>query len=382
MSNLLEIRKLILSHEKILKEEIFNLMNKKYLKVNNIENEKIVITFGISNESDLFKNVDFNVLNIYDVIDKDDLLSKKLDLINSMKSKILAIIFDENTDLELLKNLKDRFNLIYFSKGNYFFENIDHIKDNKILNEKNISDFSDLIVTCDIDVYNYKVVLENRFNVYFINGKDEFSLNYVISNFSDIDRETISNSLKKHSELVKDRYEKLLFLISSQAFDTKSCLELCEYGYKKYNTKELFNLYLFLLAKSKDYMKLVSICFNSDYLDDIYKAEIIYLESTKCYDLLEFLVDILVNNLNSLDFTTNNNYKLAFKYMVLNDFSSAYFEYDKILNNNDCVLDSPLINKNMYYILKSKNDENYNYYYDRYNLLKTECLSTYYNGDK
>lgn len=380
--NLLEIRKLILSQEEILKEEIFNLMNEKDLILNNSKEEiKTIITLGIKKTNLLFKNLNYNIVDIYENIPKESSLKEKVDFIDSIKGENLVVIFDDKSDLELLKSIKNKYTLCYISTNNSFFENINHIKDNKILVEKNISDISDLIITDDINVYNYKTILENRDNVYLIdeNISDEFRLEYIVNNFLNIDRENINEILKEYGKNIKDRYQKLLFLISSQAFDNKSCIELCEYGYKKYNKKELFNLYIGLLAKSKDYMKLVSVVFNSSYLDDIYKAEIIYLESTKRYDLLEFIVNIVTNNLNvTID---NNSYKLAINYMILNDFSSAYDEYTKILNDENYVLDSPLINKNIYYILKSKNDENYNYYYDRYNLLKTECLNTYYNGD-
>ena len=294
--------------------------------------------------------------------------------------KHITILYKTTDNLELLEELKNNFTLVYYSKELYFLENNDNFENKGIILEKANCDKSDIIITDNINIYNYKKIVERRKNIYLVNNNinEKFELHNVLRNYDKMDDKFLMDSIRSYSENLSDRYQKLLYFIASQSENMQNCIDLCEYAYKKYNTKEVYQLYISLLGQSKDYMNIVEIVTKTDYCEDIYKSEMIYLESTKYYDLLEFIVQISVNNYTVFDDVNGlDEYKMAIYYLVLNKYNESIDEYNKLLNSEDYVLDSPFINKNMSYLMNIIKDDRYREFYDRYNLLMNECLALF-----
>lgn len=395
MFDLLKIRELILKQDKELEKALYDYVediNKnKYIDVSRktLDIEKVgMINLNIANKSGLFSNVDKNMINIFDLTIQFDIQKMRpSDVINIIQNialenniKHITILYKTTDNLELLEELKNNFTLVYYSKELYFLENNDNFENKGIILEKANCDKSDIIITDNINIYNYKKIVERRKNIYLVNNNinEKFELHNVLRNYDKMDDKFLMDSIRSYSENLSDRYQKLLYFIASQSENMQNCIDLCEYAYKKYNTKEVYQLYISLLGQSKDYMNIVEIVTKTDYCEDIYKSEMIYLESTKYYDLLEFIVQISVNNYTVFDDVNGlDEYKMAIYYLVLNKYNESIDEYNKLLNSEDYVLDSPFINKNMSYLMNIIKDDRYREFYDRYNLLMNECLALF-----
>ncbi len=376
-------RCIALSDDNDLIQEVVSIKN----DIENILNEKLYtfVMINIDKDDLIFEHVR-NKNNVLIRIDKNDNLLKhdarsykenniNVYEINSSEIMVIVEYILRNysnvilvySDLYILSSLipfKDRSKIVYYSNVNYYTE---HFLDRNInlFLEKECCLDSDFIVTNNIDVYNHKKIVENRKNIYLIDKciNETFTLDCILNS-------NINWDIKNYIDSLQNEYEKNNYLLGLYIRNDKQKFMIVKDLYEKYKNEELYNIYLSLLIKQKDYKNIKDVILNSIYCNDVFKAEVIYLYSIKEKDLLDFICNISIGNFSLADVSTNKD--LDYRLGVLNFeacmYDSAYKEYLFILENNKKFRfkESPLVNRNISYLMYMNMDDNYNSYFRVY----------------
>ena len=72
-----------------------------------------------------------------------------------------------------------------------------------------------------------------------------------------------------------------MYLIAAESNNLNNSIKIAKTINDEYKTEESYLLYITLLNQAKDYNNLIINIINSEYIEDIYKAEILYLNSTR-----------------------------------------------------------------------------------------------------
>lgn len=72
-----------------------------------------------------------------------------------------------------------------------------------------------------------------------------------------------------------------MYLIAAESNNLNNSIKIAKTINDEYKTEESYLLYITLLNQAKDYNNLIIHVINSEYIEDIYKAEILYLNSIK-----------------------------------------------------------------------------------------------------
>lgn len=72
-----------------------------------------------------------------------------------------------------------------------------------------------------------------------------------------------------------------MYLIAAESNNLNNSIKIAKTINDEYKTEESYLLYITLLNQAKDYNNLIINIINSEYIEDIYKAEILYLNSIK-----------------------------------------------------------------------------------------------------
>lgn len=290
------------------------------------------------------------------------------------------VIYRDFDVKKVLEEFKDKVSIIYYPSKNYYIDKTDYINHSITMNtEKENCDFCHMIITQDINTYNYKILIEKRKNVYLVdsNINDYLSLDNVLINISYINENVVNSYIKEYSKKIKDEYLKAMYVIASEKNNLNNCLEISKYIYEKYNTEESYHLTMNLLKDLKDYTNLVSFMINSGHCDEIYKSEIIYLNAISKFDLIDFVIDIIIKNYRAIDLSSDKDfidYKLALYLFELNLFEKSYEKYLKVYEEDE-ICNCPLVNRNLSYLMYADGNDNYEKHYKLYKELIEEFLS-------
>ena len=382
-----------------LKSKIFNILN----QIENSKNktkEYTFITLGVNKDDEIFlklkkesktiisikqMNIDLecdkkyieNEIVFYEVKDYKDII---YDLVEN--DNCIVIVSDFNSE-KYIRKIKDKCKVIYYTNKNLYTDKTDYINNKARLSfENQICNISDIIITNDIKVYNCKRIIENRNNIFLLDFKRDnlFDIRYLIQNKGNIlNNEVIQNISDYISNLnIESEYEKLMYSISKNIFDIDKLIDILEYMYIKYNTEEVYKMYVSLLCENKEYKKVINIILNSEFCEKIFKYEILYLQKLKNYNLIDFILKLSINSFFKLETTSMDyiGYKKACYAFEIRKFNYAYNEYISLTNNSKDFNDSPMVNRNTAYLMYSKGNENYVKYYSKYKTLITDFKLT------
>lgn len=396
MITLNQIRELIIKQDKELEEILFSYFSQEKTK-NEIVNEFVddlelqnftIITLGIDRQDDILKQLKTSNNNIINIIENEDFIhenkyvengitlcevnpKKVNDIIEYLlrRSENCIILSSDINKLDSISKLEADFKMIYYADENYHIDKTGFLNNIDIYIEKEVCNKSNIIITENIDIYNYKKIIEKRDNIYLLNENNkEFNIEYIIKNLGSIDDCDIKSDFKEYARVIEDEYEKSKYVIASECDNIQNCIGLAKYIYEKYNTKGIYNIYISLLNQSKDYANLIATAINSEHCEDVYKCELLYLHSLNEYDLINFIINIAIKNYKDIDSMSgeNLNYKLALYNFELNMFKIALDKYVEVINNNDSLAKSALVNRNIGYLMYANGNKDYEKYYDYY----------------
>lgn len=384
------------SNDKILKQEVDNILNQLILKDRmensvfiNLNNKNSRIISNLNNKSDRVINIiENNELQYEKRYYENDIetyevnSNQYLDILKfiSRKYKYTNVIFSDTSKIKELKGEKELFKLIYYTDNNIYIDKTDYINLNlNIYDEIQLLDEVDIIITDNIKVYNYKKILEKRNNVYYFedyktkNKYVDLELYNILIYGGYINDEGII--FKEVLKNIDKEYEKSYYLLASELSNIENCIQITEYIYDKYKTEEMYNLYLNMLTKQKDIYKLSNVAINSTFCDDIFKAEIMYVASLDNMDILSFLINLSTKNYRYMDDISSDNYcyKVANYNYFLNQFEFSYEKYIELLNEDNILINSPMVNRNIGYLKYIKGRPDYVDFYENYKELM-KCL--------
>ena len=307
---------------------------------------------------------------------------KSIDVIDYLvrSNENCIILFNNINRFETIKEFKYKAKIAYYQNKNYYTDKNDYLNNNmNIYLEKEVCNNCDLVFTSNINVYNTKKIIERRDNVYFLdkNIGEEFTIDYILKNIEQIDEEVLENKLKEYLKNLDDKYTKALYLIASESNNLQNSIEVAKIINDEYKTEEAYLLYINLLNQAKDYNSLVVEAIKNEHLDDAYKAEIIYLNAIQNIDLINFIISISTKNYKMADLTSDSymHYKLALYNFELNKFEESFNQYIELQKTDSNLVNSPLVNRNIGYLLYASGDENYERFYELYRELMKECLA-------
>ncbi|MCC3862835.1 CDP-glycerol glycerophosphotransferase family protein [Terrisporobacter petrolearius] len=281
------------------------------------------------------------------------------------------VLYSDIRKSSIVHNVKDEAKILYFPSKNYYVDKSNYSNHGiDMFVEKEACNNADLIIARDINIYNSKKIIEERENVYLTDGRigEIGALDYILKNYEKIDFESINYNIKYCLENIEDEYIRSLYLIASESGNIQNCIKIIKNIYKKYNTEEIYQLYITLLSRIKDYMNLISVAIQSDYYEDVYKCELLYLNSIEEYELIEFVINMVIKNYKFVEQMSNDNadYKLAFYNFELNRYVVAFDKYIKMLKENTKLSKSALVNRNISYLMYASNNKDYKKYYSAY----------------
>ncbi|WP_343347614.1 CDP-glycerol glycerophosphotransferase family protein [Terrisporobacter petrolearius] len=333
------------------------LNNSEYNIIRIIENNEIVCESIYENSGT--KIYETNSHKIKDILDY---------LIN-VNEKII-LLYSDITKTSMIQKLKQRQQIVYCPNKNYYTDKSNYLNHSvDMFSEKEACNNADLIIAKDINIYNHKIVIEKRENVYLLDNNigEKFTLDYILKNYERIDSKLISENITNYLKNIEDEYIKLLYLVASQNSSIHNTIEIIQCIYKKYNTEEIYQLYITLLNRINDYKNLISVVLESEYCEDVYKRELLYLNDIEDNDLIDFIINIIIKNYTSIEKMFNNNadYKLALYNFELGRHKVSFEKYIKVLNN-DKLFKSALVNRNIAYLMYADENKDYKIYYDVY----------------
>lgn len=377
-----------ITKDESLVEEIKNTINQLNEIEKNTSNILTFITLGIDEDDIIFNKLRKQSNNVIQVIEnnkiqyenkfiKDDI---NIYEVNSNKySEILEYIIRNNENCviicgdinksQIMLNQKNHVKFVYYTNDNIYTDENDYLNHNiNIYLEKEVCNKCDLILTNNIIVFIYKRIIEKRNNVYLIDNSDnDFDITNITSE--------ANARIKRKIEETDDEYEKSLYMLASECENIENCIEITRYNYDKYRTEEMYQMYLSLLAENKDYINLCALAINSEYCIDVIKVELMYLSALEDYDLIEFIANLSIKNYKKVDEMSSKHleYKFANYYFELNKFDGAYDKYINVLAQNTSLVNSPLLNRNVAYLMYAMANDEYEIYYDKYKSL-IECV--------
>lgn len=376
---------LSLTKDQELINEINEIINNNIDKLG-LENFTI-ITFGIEKDDNIFNQLKDCKNNIINILEKEECIydnkyedngilmyevnpEKSNDIIEYLirRNENCIILGKDAKKLDYVKTINNNIKTVYYTNKNYHKDKINYLNNIYIYLETQICNTCDFIITDDIDIYNYKKIIERRENIYLVNEIDaRFTIKHMLKNFITIEG-NIHNIFRELSETIEDEYEKSKYIIASEYNDVKKCTEIVKFIYEKYNTYDIYNMYLALLNQSQNYSDLIKVAIKSEYCEEIYKCELLYLNSLEKYDLIDFIININIKNYKGVEYTSKSdlNYKLALYNFEINRFKVALEQYNEIINNNSILAKSVLVNRNIGYLMYVDENEEYEKHYDYY----------------
>lgn len=385
-----------ITNDEELIEEIKNTINQLNEMEKSTSDILTIITLGIAEDDVIFNKLRKQNNNIIQIIENNEIqyenkfIKNGINIyeINSNKySEILeytirrhencVIICGDIDKAQISLNQKDYAKVVYYTNNNIYTDKNDCINHNiNIYFDKEMCDNCDLILTNDVMVFNYKTIIEKRNNTYYIdNSETEFDISNLIG---EINIKYLMNShdrLKEKITETENEYEKSLYILAAGCENIEDYIEIAKYIYDKYKTEEMYQIYLSLLAENKDYLNLCALAINSEHCSDVIKVELMYLNAAKEYDLIEFIANLSIKNYKKVDEMSDHHleYKIANYYFELNQFDRAYEKYINVLSQSTKLVNSPLLNRNVAYLMYAMGNDEYEIYYDAYKSL-IECL--------
>ena len=312
-----------------------------------------------------------NNIKVYDVNTKE--INVMIEYIIRNNSNVV-LIFNDYNKYDNVIDFKDRAKTIYYSQTNYYIDSIN--RNYSLFIEKQACEKVDFIITKDIKIYNYKKIIERRNNVFFIdkNINETFTLDCILNNRVNYN---IDNCLKN----IDEESEKFSYLIGLYINDDKERFDLSEYIYNNFNTEESYNIYLSLIIKKKDYIKLKELVIKSYYCDEIYKAEVMYWFNKKERELLEFIANISIKNFVLADVNSEKfiNYRLALLNFESTRYDTSYNLYLNIISGKNDFIESPLFNRNISYLMYINRNYEYRLYFKNYKKIIYQIGDIYEN---
>lgn len=386
---------LLYSKDEELNNQVYDILD----NLNKVNTKDIYtfVTIGVKNDDEILKFIKKENHKIINILENKDIkLENKYDEdgitiyeVNNVSDTLgfitrnnenCVILIGNLVPTKFIKNISNESKIIYYTNNNLYTDKSNYMNNNvDIFLEKEICNISNLIITNNISVYNFKKIIEKRDNVFFIKNNDDeiFNIVNIVKNYENISEEQIVNFINKELVLIEDEYEKSLFAIAKEQNNMDKCISLSKYIYDNYNTEESYKMYMSLLCKSKDYLNLLDTSIKSNFCEDVYKLEIIYLYNLQKYDLVEFITYLSMRLYNNIDLSGNNHidYKMANYTFDINAFKSSYNRYILVLENNDYLVNSPIVNRNMSYLLYANENNDYKKFYSIY----TELLKSFNN---
>lgn len=342
----------------------------------NFSGKNRVITLIENNNLEHESKYEENGIIIYEVNS-----TKSMDILNYLvrRNENCILIFKDIDKIEHINNFKGSAKIAYYQNKNYYTDKSNYLNHNiDMYIEKEVCNTCEFIFTSDINVYNAKKIMERRDNVYLIdkNIGNEFTVDYILQNIGRDYTGVLENKLKEYLKNVDDKYTKALYLIAAESNNLNNSIEVAKIINDEYKTEEAYLLYITLLNQAKDYNNLMIEATNNECIDDIYKAEILYLNAIEDTDLISFVVNIATKNYKMVELELHGeiDYKLALYYFELNKFDISLNKYNHIQNTESKLINSPLVNRNTSYLLYANGNKNYEKFYDFYKELMDECL--------
>lgn len=385
-----------ITNDEELIEEIKNTINQLNEMEKNTSDILTIITLGIAEDDVIFNKLRKQNNNIIQIIENNEIQYENKFIkdginiyeINSNKySEILeytirrhencVIICGDIDKAQISLNQKDYAKVVYYTNSNIYTDKNDCINHNiNIYFDKEMCDNCDLILTNDVMVFNYKTIIEKRNNTYYIdNSETEFDISNLIGETNIKYLMNSHDRLKEKITETENEYEKSLYILAAGCENIEDYIEIAKYIYDKYKTEEMYQIYLSLLAENKDYLNLCALAINSEHCSDVIKVELMYLNAAKEYDLIEFIANLSIKNYKKVDEMSDQHleYKIANYYFELNQFDRAYDKYINVLSQSTNLVNSPLLNRNVAYLMYAMGNDEYEIYYDAYKSL-IECL--------
>lgn len=384
---------LLYSKDEGLNEQVNDILE----NLNTIVDSKIYtfITIGVKNNDEMFeiiKRENHNVINIIEnkniktenkynengiTIYEVNSISDTLDFITRNNDNCIVFIGDI-IPIKTIQNIDNQTKVIYYTNKNLYLDKSNYMNNSiDLFLEKEICDISNFIMTSDISIYNFKKIIEKRNNVFFIKNSIDEILS-IINNSSDIFKDQFKSFETEGLNSNYDEYTKILFEIAKEQKNIDNCINLSKYIYDNYNTEESYKIYINLLSDKKDYLSLINSLINTKYCEDIYKLEITYLYNLERYDLIDFILQLSMNVYNKIDLSgdIDINYKMANYAFNINNFKVSYNRYISLLENDKYLINSPIVNRNMSYLLYANENTDYKKFYSVY----IELLNSFNEG--
>lgn len=327
---------------------IFNMMgDSKHKIINIVENNKI-------DEPNLYYNKN---IKVYEVNSKD--LESIIEYIIRNNENI-AVIISDIYKFSTLIQFKNRIKILYYKNVNYYTDKNNLLEKNvNLFLEKECCRECDFIITNNIEIYNFKKILENRENIYFINN--ELTIDTILNGSYN----TSNIVLSEFNNL--SQYDSIMYEIATLLHDN---VHLLNYIKDIINNEyeEIMYIYISLLLKNKDYKTIIKFLNENNFCNKVYLAELIYLYDSNNYDLMDFIVYVILGNfaLADVDIESDIEYRVAVLNFEATRYDASYNKYTEIINKNMIYLNSPVTNRNISYLMYMNNDDRYKKYYKIY----------------
>lgn len=324
-----------LSNEYEFRKEVVENLNrieiKKYKNINHT-----IIALTLKEESDLQKYFNDNFINIK--VEKD--YSQKVNMKNINKklrelisrTKDCIILFEDMEFIDILERIEDVPRAFYIKENSYSNKKNYLRSSFMIQKEKKICDICDYIFTDSKMTYYFKKIIENRSFVYSISKDNPKSIS-----------EYVCSDKEKNIEIYYDKFE-------------------------VYEDKDKYIINILNLLKEKKYEEILMLLNDYNFFDNIYMYEIMFMIEIKRYDLIKFIIDIAIKNWKNIEYTLSNEmrYKIATYSYELNLFERSYNETLMTIKQHEVFKNSPLLNRNLAFLLYKNNDNSYIEYYHIY----------------
>lgn len=341
-------------------DEIYKLIQEKKHRIINIVENK--------DEEREYEN---NGVTIYEVNNVENTIESL-----TRNTRNCVLLMDNPIQSKFIKYINDDTKIVYYTNNNLYTDKKNYLNNNiDILNEKIICDASELILTNNISVYIFKSIIEKRNNILLISSESENSIDtfrIMKNNTTKLEDENIK-VINKWVEKTESDYIKLMLKLAIEKNNINNCICLAKEIYETYKTEESYKIYISLLVENKEYSKLLTSMIDSLYCEEVYKLEITYLYNLQKYDLIDFIVYLSLKLYKNIDSLKSNHidYIIGNYTFDINNFKEAYNRYILVLQKGDYLSNSPLINRNMSYLLYANKNTDYEKFYSIYiNLLK------------
>lgn len=287
----------------------------------------------------------------------------------------IVLIYNDINIQDLIIKFKNKIKVIYYQNINYYTDLKYYTNRNvNLFLEKECCKNADLIVTNDINFYNYKKIIENRNNIYFIDKKlhKDATIDRILNEkYFDTNDKYFIRGLENYEEYNQSKYMMKIFDIGFKNGNIKELEQLCENLYKEYETREIYHIYISILLRNRKFEKIIDTMLKSKYCKKIYLAEILYLYHLKNFSLLEFIINISIHNFSLADVYCDDyiDYRLAILNFEASKYTASYEMYLKMIDSEYNLINSPISNRNIAYLMYMHQNDNYKEYYKNYKVL-------------